>query len=175
MRLKITIILILASSLYANCKVDYSVLYAIASNERSLSRDIGYPYLISFNISKEAIKIKKTLPKLVWIDNRTIDCQTEDKCKKLLYKLNKMEIKNLDLGAFQINQNHFTYEDFSNYFNLKKSYQNACNIIYGHYKETGVWDWKTIARYHSKTPKINARYASRLQNKYIKITQRGIK
>jgi hypothetical protein len=152
------------------CAVDYSVMFTIAQNERHPKKDIGYPYLISFNNKDDAIKAKNTLKlQSEWLDARTIDCKSLSGCKSTLAEINNLFIGNLDLGAFQINQKAFNYSDSSEYFNLKKSYKNACAIVYQHYRDTGKWDWGTIARYHSKTPVYNQAYKRRLVSNYEKI------
>lgn len=150
------------------CIVDYSVMYVVAQNERHSKRDIGYPYLISFN-SQNDVAVAKKSAKLNWLDNRTVDCRSTEQCKEDLRKINSLSIENLDLGAFQINQRWFGYEDKEEYFNLRKSYKNACNILLEHYKQTGEWSWKTIARYHSKTQKHNNMYKDRLVNNFKNI------
>jgi len=159
----------LATFSNAECLIDYSVLYAVASCERHIKRDVGYPYLISFNNKSDVNKAKKNLT-LNWMDNRTVDCKSRDNCKKKLKTLNDLNINNLDLGGYQICQRSFNYKDYDEYFTLKKSYQNACGIIYSHYKETKKWSWQTIARYHSKTPKLNRSYSECLKRKYQQYT-----
>ncbi|MBW6487553.1 hypothetical protein [Sulfurimonas sp.] len=161
--------LLLASMLQAECLVDYSVMYLIAKNEMHEKRDIGYPYLISFNNPNDSKKAKEKISDLNWLDGRTVDCKGIDICENTLASINLLDIYNLDLGAYQINQKWYFFKDKNEYFNLEKSYNNACRIVYGHYEETGTWDWKTIARYHSKTPEHNKQYAERLKASYIKI------
>lgn len=165
--------LFLVKPIGAECLVDYSIMYVLAKNERHTSKDIGYPYLISFNNKEDALKAKNTL-KLNWLDNRTVDCKSLENCQSNLSSINSMQITNLDLGGYQINQNSFNYSDKTEYFNLKKSYENACNIVYAHYLETDEWSWKTIARYHSKTPKLNKPYAMNLEKKYANLIQTQI-
>ncbi len=166
-------VLFLSKSLLAECLVDYSVMYVLAKNERHTSKDIGYPYLISFNNQKDALKAKNTL-ELNWLDSRTVDCKSLENCQVKLSNINSMQITNLDLGGYQINQSSFSFSDKTEYFNLKKSYENACNIVYAHYLETNEWSWKTIARYHSKTPKLNKPYAMNLEKKYANLIQTQI-
>jgi len=166
------IILFASSLLLAECKVDYSVMYSIANCEKHGKREVGYPYLISFNSKKEAKKAKQVL-KLNWLDSRSVDCLSLNKCKENLESLEKLGIKNLDLGAYQINKYWFDYKDYDEYFVLVKSYENACTKVYQNYKDTKVWSWETIARYHSKTPKFNKKYASCLQKKYSSLNLQG--
>ena len=164
-------ILALFSALNADCLVDYKIMYALADCENHKNRDIGYPYLISFNNKKDAIRVKKKL-KLNWLDSRSVDCRNLSTCKRNLKDINSMKITNLDLGAYQINQDIFSYKDKDNYFVLKQSYKNACDIVYKHYRETKEWTWETIARYHSKTPKYNKIYADNLKKNYLKILKK---
>lgn len=165
---KFSIYILLISALSADCKVDYSIMYVIAQSEKHLNRDVGYPFLISFNDSKDAKKIKKTTS-FDWLDTRTIDCHNQEQCEIELQIINQEKIANLDLGAYQINHRWFKYNDKSKYFNLKKSYEQACQIVYSHYSKDKEWNWERIARYHSKTSKYNKRYARVLQNNYSKL------
>ena len=66
--------LFLTISLNADCLVDYSIMYVLAGNERHKTRNIGYPYLISFNNAGDAKKVRGEL-KLNWLDKRTVDCK----------------------------------------------------------------------------------------------------
>lgn len=167
-------ILAFSTILYADCTVDYSVMYVIAKNERHALKDVGYPYLISFNNQDDANKARKEL-NLNWLDKRTVDCGELSTCKSNLLNLNLIKITNLDLGAYQINQNFNNFENANEYFVLKKSYEKACDIVYRHYQETKKWDWQTIARYHSKTQKYNHIYAANLEEKYANLTQIKVK
>lgn len=160
--------LVLSSFLYADCSVDYPIMYVIAKNEKHANRNVGYPYLISFNSEKDASRARQEL-KLNWLDKRTVDCSDLETCKSNLLEINSMKITNLDLGAYQINQKSFNFEDADEYFVLKNSYENACDIVYSHYLETKKWDWQTIARYHSKTEKFNRIYAVNLEEKYTNL------
>ena len=161
-------VLLIATMLNAECKVNYLVMYTLATNERNLKRDVGYPYLISFNSQKERKKVVEKL-NLEWIDNRTLDCKSLSECRDTLKTVNQMGITNLDLGGYQFHQNSYPFSDSDEYFDLKKSYKNACNKVYKHYLETRDWSWYTIARYHSKTPSFNKKYAQRLERNYNRI------
>ncbi|MFA6195347.1 MAG: hypothetical protein WC656_01730 [Sulfurimonas sp.] len=166
-------ILALSTSLFADCQVDYAIMYTIAKNERHANRNIGYPYLISFNSEKDANRARQEL-ELNWLDKRTVDCGEAAACKSDLSDINAISITNLDLGAYQINQKSFNFEDADEYFVLKNSYENACGIVYAHYEETKEWTWRTIARYHSKTEKYNRIYAMNLAKNYSKMKGKEI-
>lgn len=163
-------IVILPVYLYGECKVDYSILYTIAAQERHIDKPIGYPYLISFNSAKSAIKSKRKL-KLNWLDKRTIDCSNLQNCKNKLSEINNLGIYNLDLGAFQHNQLVFNYKDKDKYFILKENLSMTNKILCDIYKEHYKWNWNTIAKYHSRTPSVNKQYAEHLKILYVKITQ----
>lgn len=146
-------------------------MYTIATAERQKNRSVGYPYLISFNNRKDVKKAKKNI-KLNWLDNRTVDCSSLDNCKKKLSAINKLEINNLDLGAFQHNQRCFNYKDKDNYFVLKKNYEKTKEILCNLYKENKEWDWNIVAKYHSRTPSINMNYAQNLRRIYANLIKR---
>ncbi len=166
---KLFYFLFLSTLLYSDCLIDYSVMYVIAKNEKHSQRDVGYPYLISFNNKEDAGRARSEL-KLNWLDSRTVDCGGLLTCKSNLLSINAMRIKNLDLGAYQINQKSFNFRDADEFFVLKKSYENACSIVYLHYVETKKWNWQTIARYHSKTGSLNQAYAMNLEEKYSRLS-----
>lgn len=159
--------LISFSFINAECSIDYSVLYSIASCERHMNKKVGYPYLISVANEKDKKAIKKHLH-LAWLDSRTIDCKSLDECIDNLTSIKRLKIENLDLGSFQLN---FIYNKYPNkdYFTLKKSYAIACSIIEEHLSHMDNYSWNTIARYHSKTPVYNKRYAQCLEREYSKL------
>ncbi|MBL3518857.1 hypothetical protein H0A43_00015 [Arcobacter lanthieri] len=136
----------------------------ITENERR------YPFYIRtnekieqfYNIANRFI-YKKTKDKYV------IDCLNKDNCSELTKTLIKNNITNLDLGLFQINYNSFKYPLHS-YFDIKKSYINACEIVEEKIKiNKGRWNWEVLASYHSTTPKYNNIYKKKLINNYIKL------
>ncbi|WP_457748596.1 hypothetical protein [Sulfurimonas sp.] len=144
------------------CKLDSSILAIIAKAERSTQRETGYSYLISFNNKKDATKIKNELGSSIFLDNRTIDCRNKKLCIDITSYLIKNKIINLDLGAFQINYKYHKMP-IESYFSFKDSYYRACNIIEELIKKNG-YNWQTIARYHSATPKYNYAYLKHLSN-----------
>jgi hypothetical protein len=155
----------LCCSLYANnsCNVEKNVMHSIMKTESHPKIKAGYTYLISFNNSKEAQKVKKILPNF-FLDNRTIDCKNMETCISLTKTLFKYNIKNLDLGAFQINSYYHKYNIY-NYFNFDNSYNIACNYVESKIKKYG-YNWYAIASYHSETPKYNYKYQQGLINNY---------
>ena len=132
--------------LASECEIPYEVMYAIAKTERHLKREVGYPYLISINRKKDIKKAKRVYG-MLFIDNRTIDCLLKEGCIKVARDLIKMGIKNIDLGAFQINYKFYRYP-LEDYFDLKKSYKRACSIL-TRLKNRYGWSWETIGKYHS--------------------------
>ncbi|PAF53838.1 hypothetical protein BKH42_03660 [Helicobacter sp. 13S00482-2] len=141
-----------------NCEVGYKVLYTIASVERHPKRDIGYPYLISFNKTSQMIYLSKIKPKPKYkiLDSRTIDCMDLRNCVFIYRELKKRAIKNLDLGAFQINPIYHKYKDMD-YFALKNSLLIACSIVTNLKNKYG-WSWKSLAKYHSHKKENNLKY-----------------
>ena len=84
------------------CSLSYDLMEVIAKVEGSPKRDVGYPFIISFN---NPVKYKKVLKGMNFksINNRTLDCKSKNNCVSILSELEKKGIKNLDLGAFQMN------------------------------------------------------------------------
>lgn len=165
-----TIILLsfLHTSLYAQCTVDNATIISILSNEAHNKRIIGYEYLISFNKKRDAKRVKYQFQDY-FIDSRTIDCKDKKRCVEILKYLENKGIKNLDLGAFQLNRRYHKH-DYELYFNLLKSYKVACNYINKLIKKSG-YTWRAIANYHSHTPEYNKKYRRRLEKSYQEIKQ----
>jgi len=162
---------LLSTQLYSDCKVDYALMYTIATAERQKNKDIGYPYLISFNNRQDAKKAKKHI-QLNWLNSRTVDCSNLDNCKRKLSLINNLGINNLDLGAFQHNQKWFNYKNKENYFVLINNYNKTKKILCDLYHENKRWDWNTIAKYHSRTPSLNKEYAKNLKKIYANLIKR---
>lgn len=148
------------------CEIGYRVLYAIAQVERHPKKEVGYPYLISFNkTSQTAIlaKLKATMPQLRYkfLDKRTIDCLNIQNCILIFKELQKHSINNIDLGAFQINPIYHKYPA-ENYFTLKSSLLIACKIVTDLKNKYG-WSWESLARYHSYERNNNYKYQGYLK------------
>lgn len=157
------------SLIASDCALDYKILYGIAEMERHTNRDVGYPYIISFNNKKDSHfffsskKKKKEGFSYEKLDNRSIDCLSLENCVKITEFLFANKIINLDLGAFQINSKWHKYET-SHYFKLGKSSMIVCEILTELESRKG-WSWKTLASYHSSTEHLNRRYGERLKEK----------
>jgi len=166
----ILFVLISNINLFAKeCSLSYSTMYLIAMNERATEKEIGYPYLISFNKKKDAQEAKKIYKEL-FFNSRTLDCKNADSCTKILSSLLDNGSDNLDLGAFQINY-HFHKIPISHYFKIDKSYSKSCEIAEKFIDKNNV-TFEDLARYHSSTKKYNARYARALEINYNKIVSR---
>lgn len=164
------IVLLFSNQLFAKeCSLDYSIMYLVAMNEKHKDRNVGYPYLISFNNKKEASVAKHYING--FLDNRTIDCKNEKRCTDILKILFSAKITNLDLGAFQINY-HYHKENLSDYFNLKKSYNIGCKIAEKHINNNAV-TFQDIAKYHSLSRKYNSIYANSLSRNYKKLLSKN--
>lgn len=164
---KILFLLISMINLYSNtiktasnCTIDYSIMELYALNERSIHRDVGYPYLISFNsfVIPNELSNKYVFKK---IDIRTIDCLNSDNCVKILKNLIKNKNHNIDLGAFQANYKWFKFP-LHEYFNLNTSYYNACMRVDELITKYGL-SWETLAYYHSFTEDRNKKYRESLK------------
>jgi hypothetical protein len=159
----------IVSNLYSKeCKVPHEIMYAIASVESHEKKEIGYPYLISFNDINDYKKISYILDDFKFTsmrDNRTIDCLSESNCIAIADRLILNGIENIDMGAYQICYYWNKNIKLNIAFNLIKSYLFACNKVYSHIKEKNDDSISTIARYHSKTPSLNQAYAKKLEKK----------
>lgn len=166
------LLLLLLNSLYAvvpvkKCSIEKEIIYSILLNE-GLKKKAGYEYIISFNNSYEADKIRKTELKNMFINNRTIDCKNRQLCSYILYELTKINIINLDLGAFQINYKFHNLDTLADYFDIHKSYIFACKYIENCVKQYGD-NFKAYACYHSRTKEHNEKYQKNLKANYIKV------
>jgi len=162
-------IFLLSFSLFASnnkCDIDSSILKIIAKAERHSQKEVGYPFLISFNNKNDAKLVKSQIGKSIFLDSRTIDCKNKKLCKKITNFLIEQKITNLDLGAFQINY-EFHKMKVEKYFSFKESYFKACSFISKLIKNHG-YNWRTIAMYHSATPKYNYRYLKKISMLTIK-------
>lgn len=145
------------------CEIGYKVLYAIASVERHPKKDVGYPYLISFNKTSQSAILSKIKPEVKYrrLDNRTIDCLNLQNCILIFKELKERSILNVDLGAFQINPIYHKYPDEA-YFNLKGSLLIACKIVTDLKNKYG-WSWESLAKYHSYEKSNNYKYQGYLK------------
>ncbi len=132
------------------CPVPYEIMWAIAKVESG-----GYPFVIRVN---ENVRVRA--PWLKPLGNGAYDCKNYRLCVYTARELIRRGIKNVDLGAFQIN---YLYHRVSPEvaFSVPESYLKACSILLEKVKENG-WSWEGIASYHSKNPKRNREYAIKL-------------
>ncbi len=156
--------IIQANNFVSNCGLDYNLMRLIAQVEKAPKRDIGYPYIISINKSI-IIKDLKIPYKINILNNRNIDCLDLDTCVKTTKFLINSNIKNLDLGAFQLNYK-WNKIPFKHYFTVERSYERACSNLEKLIDSHG-YSWKTIAKYHSSTEKHNTKYLTMI-SKIIK-------
>lgn len=169
---KICLLLFCFLSLKAECNIDYKVLYTIASVEGHPKRNVGYPFLISFN-NKENLQWflqNYNHNNYIKLDNRSIDCVNREICVQILDFLIKNKIKNLDLGAFSLNYKFVRFDNNENFFSLSSSYKMACKILTLLTKKHG-WSMETIAKYHSSTKHHNQRYQKILEKAYITLNE----
>ena len=133
------------------------------------------PYLIRTNDIKNLNGFEKVIKKYPHSypyknDKLVIDCHNEDNCVKISIDLIESGISNLDLGLFQINYDSFPFNMYT-YFNEQFGYRNACKVVLSKIKITKDWDWRTLAAYHSLTPKLNEKYQMKLIKNYTLLTQ----
>jgi hypothetical protein len=154
-------------SAFGACYMEDALLDAIGAMEGHPAKELRYPYIVSFNSTKDA-KLAKDAGLEGWLDNRTVDCGGQEACVSLVEALIKSDIKNLDLGAYQINYVYHKYP-LEEYFS-EAAETRVCEILLALY-ETGGWSWETIARYHSSVPKRNEFYKTRLAKKFWKFAE----
>ena len=158
--------LVFSQELYIDgCAVDYSLMYSLAENERHGKREIGYPYLISFNVKNDAKAMRNEM-KGEWLDWRTIDCKSESQCVENLHVLINKKVFNVDLGGYQFNYKWFKFPP-EVYFSVRESYSKACERLVQIYEQYG-WTWDAIAIYHNTKDEFRIPYAKRLAVNYQK-------
>ncbi|AXH16404.1 hypothetical protein CP985_03405 [Malaciobacter mytili LMG 24559] len=168
LKLLISLVIIisnLSSTDFSKCTVDYEVMELIAIAEKHKNKEVGYPYLISFNDSLEYSKLLKN-HNFKKLDNRTLDCYSINNCTLILDNLISLGITNLDLGPYQFHYKSHKSNKLEEYFILEKSYMKACNFLEKLIKKYGN-SYETLAKYHSSTEKFNKNY----QNILIDILQ----
>ena len=141
------------------CGLSYDLMEVIAKVEGTSKREVGYPYIISFNNPidyKEVLKGKD----FKYINSRTLDCKNLSNCVNILKTLENKKIRNLDLGAFQMNYIYHKF-DRKEYFILERSYERACSFLESLIAKHG-YSWETVARYHSATPAHNLKYRKKI-------------
>lgn len=173
---KIATLVILASAAFsqnydvAECPVDYGAMYALADTERHNKRPIGYPFLISFNVKRDAVQMRDAL-KGEWLDWRTLDCKNSEQCVSDLEIVLAKGIENVDLGGYQFNYVWFKFP-LATYFSVQDSFERACKRVTEIYLKYG-WSWDAIANYHNMKDEFRIPYAKRLAANYQKIQQGG--
>ena len=151
------------------CQLSHESMILIAKTEKHPQRRLGYPYLISFNNTKDAERMYQKYQSL-FIPNkgvdRSIDCQNEQMCVDILHDLLSQNITNVDLGAYQINYGCHKLPH-ENYFRVAESYEYACAYAYSFVRQYGE-TFRSLAMYHSQTPKYRNIYAKRMYDEYKK-------
>jgi len=135
------------------------------------------PYLIRTNDTDNLKRFEKIVKKYPHSypdknDKLVIDCHNEDNCVKISIDLISSGISNIDLGLFQINYDSFPFNMYT-YFNEQFGYRNACKVVLSKIKITKDWDWRTLAAYHSLTPKLNKQYQLKLMENYNFLVQKN--
>lgn len=147
------------------CPYDKKVIYSILMNERSPYRRLGYEHIISFNNTLDAKKVKSNSElKKYFLNSMTMDCNNTDNCIRITSYLLKNGIKNLDLGAFQINTKSHSLP-LTTYFDYQKSYMFTCDYLKKNVDLYG-FNWFAVASHHSRTPEYNEDYQEKLKANY---------
>lgn len=148
-----------------SCQITYKMLYVIAKNERHPKREVGYPYLISFNNINDSRHLNPGDKKMM-LDKRTMDCKSSSHCSYVASYLIKKGVKNMDIGPFQICYRfHNDKLQLEQFFSLRDSFMFAKKFSEQNTKKHGC-TWKALARYHSATPVYNKKYAKGLRDGY---------
>ena len=165
MRFILVFFLIFTYSYSKECKISYKMMWSVAHNERHPKRDVGYPFLISFNKKAQRFNLTKEHQQMM-LDDRTLDCKNQKLCTFIASYLIQKGVNNIDMGPFQIcYYYHGKKMPLESFFSLNDSYLFASTWIKSLVKQHGC-TWQALARYHSGTKKLNTSYARRLQNAY---------
>jgi hypothetical protein len=151
-----------------SCYIDDSLLEAINAIEGHPAKEPRYAYIISFNNAKDA-SLAREAGLGGWLDKRTVDCGSKEVCAELTETLTANGIKNLDLGAYQINYIYHKF-GYDEYFDNAKAEYRVCEILLALYESKG-WSWQTLGLYHSSNPKRNEFYRTLLAKKYAEATR----
>lgn len=159
-------------NLFEKCIIPETVMSAILLTEREVRREIGYPFIIRINKEKDleqSDSLAKEL-KLTKVSKHVIDCLDYKRCFSMTKKLIDNDIKNIDIGPYQINYFYHPdkIENIPQYFNLETAYYKACKFQEKLVKKYG-WSWETVARYHSGTKELNEKYQKTLKYHYIRL------
>lgn len=154
------------------CTIPDEVMEAILLNENGKQ----YPYYIRKNTLKDIKKFLFILSKYEYKktnDKFLFDCLNKENCMNIAAELTYNDITNLDLGFYQINYGWFK-ENMNVYFEPELAYKKACQIVYDIAINSDKWDWNEVAKYHSRTPFYNNKYANSLRKKYKKIKNKNL-
>lgn len=153
------------------CAIPDKIMLTILMAEGSKKRELGYPYIIRIN-GKDNIQKADTLLKkesIKKLSRSVYDCINKSTCKDIASKLIDNKITNMDLGPFQTNY-YFHPSQIKNFFSLQTAFLLSCKFNHENINRFG-YSWKTIARYHSGTPKLNRRYQNILIANYKTILE----
>lgn len=159
----------------STCIVPNDIMLGILFNEQPQKRKWDYPYIIRVNYKKNTTKYRRSRfildhfgsTPVYSSDPYVFDCKSEIGCQETLNYLVKYNLKNVDIGPFQVNF-YYHPNEIRHFFNFQSNYLMACAYVESLIKRKG-YSWKTIAGYHSFTPKHNAKYLKRLQQNVKKI------
>ena len=143
------------------------VVEAIAEIESYKKNGRIYPYVIRINSPYRILGLKEVAPDVY-------DCKNEVLCKLVVRKLVRSGVKNVDLGAFQINYYYYKGSKerlIENAFNYYKEYRLACEIMAKLFKKYGKTLY-AVGRYHSTKRDRMYRYVKKFVRAYRKIVRR---
>ncbi len=168
--MKFLFIFLFPFQLFSQCVVPAIILETVKITEN----ETLYPFWIRTNDTKRLDEFNETIKYFKYKkteDNKLIDCINVDNCTKIVTTLVSKNIKNLDLGLFQINYKDYPYSSMNKYFDEILSYEIACDVIQEKIKIAKSWSWTTLASYYSSTPHLNEKYKTKLINNYLKLTK----
>lgn len=142
------------------------VMDAIVNTEAYKENGVINPYVVCLNTKAD---IQKATEYGMVVDGRAIKCKSEELCVETVLALEMLGIKNVDVGAYQINLVFHPTDSVEDYFNMDTARASAEAIVLGHIKRDG-YTWESIAKYHSGTPELNRRYAMKLYSYVYKET-----
>lgn len=160
-----------------NCAIPEKIMFSILLNEQTSKRRIDYPFIIRTNYTKERNPLKHDMSVLILKDmgNKSLyktsdlvyDCQNMKQCISTVKLLEEYDLKNVDLGPFQVNYLYHPNK-IEKYFNFNSAYNLACKYVEELVYKKG-YSWDSIATYHSNTTKHKSKYLKNLLANYERV------
>jgi len=154
--------LMLAAAAMAEIRFDPVVLDAIKYNECDIINERCHPFTIRLNTKNG----RKKATKLGFdVDRGLVRFKYSDEAVSAAKLLIEAGVKNMDMGAYQINYRFHPSNDLDIYFDEARARDFASKILSALTEQHG-YSWETLGRYHSGTADLNREYYLKL-HQYI--------